>query len=332
MIGACRWSGSRVSKPSCAQARDQELAVLAVARAAARGAALGGVLGQRLIEGGQHVGRRGEAPLAGALHRLPLVVEVEREAGRIALGRAQRRRPDDREAEPRHALQALVGRGREPVERHALRIERQRAEGAHGIDQQPPAMARGDLGDPLDRVQDARGGLALDGGDVADRGVGRERPIERRRIVRPVLRGRQRHHRPAVVARHPDHALAIGAVDQHQKLAVAGHEGPEHRLDHEGAAALERHGDVTAFGAGELDQARPHSGVELDEVAIARAPVAQHRLLDGQRTWSADRASADRAHRGCQATGAPSASDCRWHILRIRRPINQMHSSDGAIG
>jgi len=36
-------------------------------------------------------------------------------------------------------------------------------------------------------------------------------------------------------------ALAIGAVDQHQHLAVAWHQGADGRFDGEGAAALQRH-------------------------------------------------------------------------------------------
>jgi hypothetical protein len=183
---------------------------------------------------------------------------------------------------PRHPLQALVGRGGERVERDLAGIERHRAEGAHGIDQQRPAVAAADRGDRLDRVQDARGGLAMHGRDMADRRVGSQRLIERRRVVRPVLGRLQSDNRAAVAVGDPGHAPAIGAVDQDEQLAAPGHERGQHRFDYEGAAALKRHRDVAALGAGELDQPRPDPRVQRDEVAVTRAPVPQHGLLHGQ--------------------------------------------------
>ena len=128
------------------------------------------------------------------------------------------------------------------------------------------------------------------------------------RVVRLVLGRLEHRHLAAVIARHLDHALAIGAVDQDQQLAVPRHQRAEHGLDHEGAAALERDGDVAAGAAGQLDQARAHPRIERDELAIARAPVAQHRLLDRGRRGQAGRGSADRARRACLA---------RWGALRV---------------
>jgi hypothetical protein len=155
--------------------------------------------------------------------------------------------------------------------------------GAHRIDQEPATMAGRDFGDPLDRVEDARGGLALHRRDVADRPLLGEHAIERAGVVRLVLRRFQHRHLAAMIARHPDHALAVGAVDQDQELAVPRHERAEHRLDHEGAAALEWYGDVAAGSARQLDETCAHPRVERDEGAVARAPVAQHRALDGRR-------------------------------------------------
>ena len=44
-----------------------------------------------LVEGDDHMNRRGEAPLAVLFHRLPLVVEIERERRRVALALRERR-------------------------------------------------------------------------------------------------------------------------------------------------------------------------------------------------------------------------------------------------
>ena len=109
-------------------------------------------------------------------------------------------------------------------------------------------------------------------GDVADRRIGGERPIERLRIVRLVLRALEGRHAAAVAAGDLDHAPAIGAVDQHQQLAGLGHERRQHRLDHEGAAALERHRDMAAGAAGELDQTGADAGVQRDEVLDRASP------------------------------------------------------------
>src|SRR4051794_30388579 len=63
-----------------AQALHEDAAVAPVARAAPGDAALRLVRLERGAEGGDDMGRRGEAPLPVPLHRLPLVEEVEGEA------------------------------------------------------------------------------------------------------------------------------------------------------------------------------------------------------------------------------------------------------------
>ncbi len=61
-----------------AHALDQDPAVLPVAPAAPGDAALGGVLVERLLEGGDHLDRRREAPLGGLFHRGRLLVSIEK--------------------------------------------------------------------------------------------------------------------------------------------------------------------------------------------------------------------------------------------------------------
>src|SRR3546814_18303705 len=60
-----------------AHALDQDAAVVAVAGVPARDPAFRRMLRERLVEGGDDMGRRREAPLRVLLHRLPLVVKVE---------------------------------------------------------------------------------------------------------------------------------------------------------------------------------------------------------------------------------------------------------------
>ena len=124
----------------------------------------------------------------------------------------------------------------------------------------------------------------MDDDDMGDRGVGVERGGDfgaaRRHVVALVD---ERVGAAEVVERLRD-ALAVGAVGEHQRLAVAGDERGEHRFDHEGAAALHRDAvEFAAVIAGHLDEASPHLGGHRAEIAVPGPPVAQHRLLDGAR-------------------------------------------------
>src|ERR1019366_7670569 len=106
-----------------AHAANEDARVLRVARAAAGDAALGEELLQRLVERDDDMDRRGEAVLPGLLEIAALVEQVERQRRRIALGLGERFAPADDEAEPRHAFEALVGGGRDRVERRFARVE-----------------------------------------------------------------------------------------------------------------------------------------------------------------------------------------------------------------
>jgi len=120
----------------------------------------------------------------------------------------------------------------------------------------------------------------VDHHDVRDGRVGRERRVESRRIDRRVLRRFEDDAVAAQVLAHADHARAVRSIDENGKLARAGHESADHRLDDEGAAALERHADMGALAARQLHQPLPHARIQLDELGVARAPVVEHRLLD----------------------------------------------------
>ena len=73
-------------------------------------------------------------------------------------------------------------------------------------------------------------------------------------------------------------ALAIGAIDQHQDLAITRHQGADGRFHGEGAAALQ--GDAVVAGAAVDDgqQLLADTGSQLVEVAVPGAPVHQHCL------------------------------------------------------
>jgi hypothetical protein len=108
--------------------------------------------------------------------------------------------------------------------------------------------------------------------------VGKDR-IEGRRVGGRVLGG---FHDPMIAAhdlQHLDHAMAVGAIDQDQGLAVAGHQGTDGCFDDEGAAALKGDANVAVFGAGDREQSLPDARIDFNESGIARAPVAQHGFL-----------------------------------------------------
>ncbi|MNR59725.1 hypothetical protein D3C85_1810430 [compost metagenome] len=67
------------------------------------------VLLQGFVKSNDTVSRRGEAPLAGALHVHPLLVEVEGQRVGATFGGLQHGATDDHEAEAGDALDALVG-------------------------------------------------------------------------------------------------------------------------------------------------------------------------------------------------------------------------------
>ena len=232
--------GQQGAEAHGAHAVDQHPGILPIALAAAGDAALGRMLLDRLAQRHDDVDGRREAVLAGAGEGLGLVEQVEHQRRGVALALGQRLVAADHEAQARHAFQALVGGSGQRVVADLARIDLERAEGAHGIDQQAAAVARDDLRHLGDGIEDARRGLAVDGEDVADRLVVAEHPVEPRQVGRRVLRRFERCRGAAGDLGDLERALAVGAVDQHQQLAALRHEARDHRLDGEGAGALHR--------------------------------------------------------------------------------------------
>jgi hypothetical protein len=70
-------------------------------------------------------------------------------------------------------------------------------------------------------------------------------------------------------------ALSIGAIGQHQDLAVPRHERAEHGFHRKGAAALHRHAfELTGAIARELQEPPAEVRGHGPEIHVPRAPVA----------------------------------------------------------
>jgi len=186
----------------------------------------------------------------------------------------------DHEAETRHALDALVRRRHERFADDLPHVERHRAECAHRIDQQLAAFLRDDGCDFVERIQNAGTRLAMDRHYMRDARVGIEHArhfdAARRQIVALV----EQRARAAEIFERRGRALAVRTVREHERVAVARNQATEHRFDAVAAAALQRHAVVVARGVScDLQQARAQLRGHRAEVAVPRAPVAQHRLL-----------------------------------------------------
>ncbi|RMS47412.1 hypothetical protein ALP65_04611 [Pseudomonas aeruginosa] len=267
---------------------EQRFAIARVAPLARRQAALLFVLAERFVQGGDHMGRRGEAPLPGLAHIGVLVLQVHGQGVAVAGAGFQGGAAGEDEAHPGDALQALAGGGDQGIERNFPGIDPDRPEGAHGIDDQALAVTLDDLGDGLERIEDAGAGLAVDQRHMADRRIGGQQTLDVSGGGRHVLFGLEGAEGPLQNLADLRQALAVGTVDQHQDLAVARHQGADRRFHGEGAAALQRYAGVAAFAADDLQQALADAGGEFVEIAVPGAPVDHHRptgtVGGGQRT------------------------------------------------
>lgn len=271
---------------------EQRFAIARVAPLARRQAALLFVLAERFVQGGDHMGRRGEAPLPGLAHVGVLVLQVHGQGVAVAGAGFQGGAAGEDEAH-RGRPQALAGGGDQGIERNFPGIDPDRPEGAHGIDDQALAVTLDDLGDGLQRIEDAGAGLAVDQRHMADRRIGGQQALDVSGGGRHVLFGLEGAEGPLQDLADLRQALAVGTVDQHQDLAVARHQGADRRFHGEGAAALQRYAGVAAFAADDLQQALADAGGEFVEIAVGSP--SRPSSPDGYgRRWSADRGQQDR--------------------------------------
>ena len=127
----------------------------------------------------------------------------------------------------------------------------------------------------------AAAGLAVDEGEMADRGIGRERRRNRTRVGPLALADREAHHRPPALAREPGEPARIAAGHRHEELPPARHEGADRGLDRKVPRALQRQARMRLPAhAGERQQKFAHSGVERVEVAVPRREIVRERRAD----------------------------------------------------
>src|SRR5271157_2726834 len=88
-------------------------------------------LSQRAVKGKDRVSRRGESKLAVGLEPLELTQEVQAQAASVATCCLQHSPARNDEAETRHALETLIGRGYHVVDTCRPQINWNRAEAAH---------------------------------------------------------------------------------------------------------------------------------------------------------------------------------------------------------
>ena len=67
-----------------------------------------------------------------------------------------------------HPLKAFIRRRGDRIASNFRKVERNRAEGAHGVNQQPPVPCRDDSGDSLNRIEYAGRRLTMNDNDMAD--------------------------------------------------------------------------------------------------------------------------------------------------------------------
>jgi hypothetical protein len=152
--------------------RDQRAAVVGVARQPCRLAAFLDELRDGLGQRRHHVRGRREAPLAGLLHVLVLVVQVHRQALAVAGAAVEHRLAHEHEAHAGHAFQALAAGRDQRVEAHRAGVDGQRGEAAHRVDDQALAAPLADCGHLGQRVLDAGAGLAVDQDHMRDARLG----------------------------------------------------------------------------------------------------------------------------------------------------------------
>jgi Sec7-like guanine-nucleotide exchange factor len=98
----------------------------------------------------------------------------------------------DRKRKARHALNALVCRRNQEIDSAILEVKRDSTKSAHRIDEVHLLMVLDDLTNFFNRIDDASRRLAVHDGDVGDRWVLGQRPVEICQLWKRVFRGLQR--------------------------------------------------------------------------------------------------------------------------------------------
>src|SRR5262249_801464 len=134
----------------------------------------------------------------------------------------------------------------------AARIDLERTEGAHRIDDQAPATPGNHLSNLMQRIENAGAGLAVHQRHVRDRGILRERTLDVGRGHLGILGVIERRQVAAEHAADPGDALTVGTVLRYEHVAVAWHQSADRGFDREGAATLERNAFVRTAAVHDL--------------------------------------------------------------------------------
>ena len=161
-----------------------------------------------------HMGGRGIAPLAVALHGDPLVVEVHRQAARFCRAGLQLVAAADDERESGHALNALVGAGHQKSMCQSSTGISHAGEAGHGVDNKGEPVLMAQLAN-RDVVQQARGGLGCTMQTWVIAGSASSISRMRSHVRNVAVRARSTPHAARGVAAHLHHAVAVGAVRAH---------------------------------------------------------------------------------------------------------------------
>ena len=228
----------------------------------------------------RHGGRERARALALALGGLA-PVEVEAAAGR-ASAYSSARADTDANASPGGHIERLLRAGDDDVDAPVVLAQLGRAEARDGVDGEDDAVALGHLGDRLDVVDDAGGGLAERRERDLDALVLGQQAVDRGRIQARAPARLVAHLVGAVRLTEADPALAELAGGAHEDLVTGAHEVRERRLQRTRTARGEReHVVLRAEDGRQLGQ---HALVHL--VEGGRAVVEHrrgHRLRDGGR-------------------------------------------------
>src|SRR5208337_88206 len=177
-------------------------------------------LSQRVVKGKDRVSRQGESKLADGLEPLELIQEVQAQAASIATRCLQGSPTRNDEAETRHTLKTLIGRGYHVVDTCRSQIDWNRTEAAHRVHNEASMISLHNLSNRLERVQDACGCLAVDQGDMSDRRIFKQEAFHLLGNRDCVFLASQHTMNDSQVGRDLDDSLAIGTVGENQQPAL----------------------------------------------------------------------------------------------------------------
>ena len=216
-------------------------------------------------------------------HRLPLVVDVERQRTRHALASHQFTATGDDKAETRYALDTFVRTADEEIDAEFLHIQRHAAETAHRIHNQFLAMRLDHTGQFRQRVQDTRSRLAVYESHVGHIAVARQVLLHHFGVY---LHGFLESHHVvgnAVAVGNDSHAVAVGTVAEDKQFVTLLEGTAQHGFHTIGTATLHQHGSVLfRMFRGHLHQRFAdffHDSHII--IFIPSAPVTQHGFFYG---------------------------------------------------